>query len=68
MKKLISLLLVFVFTAGIAAAEMVIYNTQTGKYHKPSCLSAKKCTVNCIKIDKKEAKAKGGIPCKRCGG
>ena len=49
-------------------AETVIYNTNTGKYHKPSCKSAKKCTVNCIKIDKQKAKQKGGTPCKVCGG
>jgi len=51
-----------------AQAETVIYNTKTGKYHKPSCSSAKRCTVNCVSIDKSEAIKKGGIPCKKCGG
>lgn len=47
---------------------MVVYNTKTGKYHAPYCQWAKKCTVNCIKIDKQEAIRRGGVPCKVCGG
>ena len=49
-------------------AETVVYNTNTGKYHKTTCTWAKKCTVNCIKIDKQKAKQQGGKPCKVCGG
>jgi len=49
-------------------AEMVMFNTQTLKYHKLGCRWAKKCTLNCIKIDKKEAVKRGGKPCKVCGG
>ena len=45
-----------------------MFNTQTLKYHKLDCQWAKKCTVNCIKIDKKEAIKRGGKPCKVCGG
>lgn len=55
-------------TALPVSAEMVMYNTKTGKYHTLTCKWAKKCTVNCIKIDKKEAKKRGGVPCKVCGG
>ncbi|MBQ8476825.1 nuclease [bacterium] len=49
-------------------AETVMFNTQTLKFHKLTCKWAKKCTVNCIKIDRKEAIKRGGIPCKVCGG
>lgn len=49
-------------------AEAVFFNTKTHKYHNFACRYASKCTVNCIKIDKKEAKRRGGIPCKVCGG
>ena len=59
---------IFAISSTPVLAEMVIFNTQTLKYHKPSCRWAKKCTVNCIKIDKKEAKKRGGVPCKVCGG
>lgn len=49
-------------------AETVVYNTKTGKYRSVGCQWARKCTVNCIKLEKKEAKARGGVPCKVCGG
>ena len=52
----------------VCFAETVVYNTKTHKYHKPGCTWAVKCTSNCIKIDKKDAKNKGGVPCKVCGG
>ena len=71
MKKfLISLLSVFIIgvTTIPAIAETVIFNTNTHKYHKPSCKWAKKCTVNCVLMEKKQVKQKGGIPCKVCGG
>ena len=51
-----------------ANAETVIYNTATQKVHKPHCQHAKKCTVNCIKIEKNDAYKRGGKPCKVCGG
>lgn len=66
--KILSLFLVLVLSATMAFAEIVTFNTQTYKYHKNSCRWAQKCTVNCIKIDKKEAIKRGGIPCKVCGG
>ncbi len=69
MKKfLILLLMLAISTFNIASAEMVIYNTNTGKFHKITCKWAKKCTVNCIKIEKAQAIKRGGIPCKVCGG
>ena len=40
----------------------------TYKYHKITCKWAKKCTKNCIKIEKKKAQQRGGVPCKVCGG
>ena len=67
MKKFI-IFLAMCFLIPSVNAETVVYNTSSGKYHKPTCQFAKKCTKNCIKIDKKQAKAKGGVPCKSCGG
>lgn len=68
MKKFVLSLLLFLSLATACFAETVVFNTKTHKYHKPSCSAAIKCTVNCIKIDKQQAKAQGGIPCKLCGG
>ncbi len=68
MKKLLTILFIF-FTMTLSAnAETVIYNTATQKVHKPHCQHAKKCTVNCIKIEKNDAYKRGGKPCKVCGG
>ena len=50
------------------AHEMVVFNTQTLKYHCPSCKWTIKCTKNCILVEKKKAINSGGIPCKVCGG
>lgn len=55
-------------TATVVYAEKVVFNTKTHKVHKPWCRWAKKCTVNCIIIERKEAYKRGGIPCKVCGG
>jgi len=71
MKKIIlSVLisLIFILSSAPVLAETVVFNTQTLKYHKLNCQWAKRCTVNCIKIDKKEAIKRGGRPCKVCGG
>jgi hypothetical protein len=46
----------------------VSFNTNTLKYHCPSCTWAKRCTKNCIKIKLSEAKERGGVACKSCGG
>ena len=51
-----------------AFAEMVVFNVKTYKYHSVKCQWTAKCTKNCIKIDKKEAIKRGGVPCKVCGG
>ena len=67
-KFLSTLFTIIIFTTLSATAEPVVYNTVTGKVHKPTCASAKKCTKNCIKIDRKDAYNKGGVPCKQCGG
>lgn len=72
MKKFFAALIIvnFVFlnSANLAFAESVIFNTETQKVHKVSCPHAKKCTKNCVKIEKKDAYSKGGKPCKTCGG
>jgi rRNA maturation endonuclease Nob1 len=68
MKKIISTLILFSMLQVAANAEVVMYNTNTHKYHKTWCKWAKRCTVNCIKIEKKEAIKRGGVPCKVCGG
>mgnify|MGYP004654930417 CR=1 FL=1 len=71
MKKLLTTLLIFSVVGLInapAMAETVVFNTNTYKYHKPTCKWAKKCTKNCIKIEKKKAQQRGGVPCKVCGG
>lgn len=69
MKKVLFsiILLIGLFLPLNSFADTVVYNTQTGKYHAQSCASAKKCTVNCIKIDRKQAVQRGGVPCKICG-
>ena len=63
---LISMILFFT-NVSCACAQMVMYNTKTGKIHSLNCKWAKKCTVNCVKIDKKEVLKRGGVPCKVCG-
>ena len=69
MKKVLFsiILLIGLFLPLNSFADTVVYNTKTGKYHAQSCASAKKCTVNCIKIDRKQAVQRGGVPCKICG-
>lgn len=68
MKKIFLLLIVAIIFAAPVFADIVIFNTKTGKNHAPGCQYAKKCTVNCISIDRKDAIKRGGIPCKVCGG
>ena len=69
MKKVLFsiILLIGLFLPLNSFADTVVYNTKTGKYHAQSCASAKKCTVNCIKIDRKQAVQRGGVPYKICG-
>ncbi|SRR6266571_242270 len=60
---------VAVSTVALAADdEMVAFNTKSHKYHCLSCQYAVKCTQNCIQIKLSEAIARGGVPCKVCGG
>lgn len=49
------------------SAEPVMYNTNTGVYHKTTCRYVKR-SKSMIKIDKKQAVQKGGRACKVCGG
>lgn len=65
------LLLVLFLLSGSAhldAGEQVAFNVESKKYHCVTCQWAKKCTQNCILISKEEAKRRGGVPCKVCGG
>lgn len=48
--------------------NLVAFNTQSFKYHKPNCKWARKCTQNCIFIARNEAIKRGGVPCNVCGG
>ncbi len=67
--KIITLaLLLLLSTCATVFAETVVFNWKTLKFHKPSCQWAHRCTVNCTKVDKKEAIRHGGVPCKVCGG
>src|SRR2546425_12252566 len=60
---------VAVSTLALAADdEMVAFNTKSHKYHCLSCQYAVKCTQNCIQIKRSDAIARGGVPCKVCGG
>lgn len=49
-------------------AEKVSFNTQSLKYHCPSCQWAKRCTKNCVTTTQADAEKRGGVPCKVCGG
>ncbi len=53
---------------GTASEEIVQFNTNSHKFHKPECKSALRCTRNCIPISRGEALKRGGVPCKICGG
>ena len=48
--------------------EIVAFNVHTHKYHCARCPAAKRCTANCISISISDAKARGGVACKICGG
>lgn len=66
-RKIFIILLVTIFIQSVSFAETVVFNVETKKIHSINCPSAKKCTNNCIKIDRKEAIKRGGIPCQKCG-
>ena len=46
----------------------VILNTNSHKYHCPTCAWAKKCTTNCTTTTLADAKKQGATACKICGG
>lgn len=54
--------------AGKKQNEIVAFNTKSLKFHCRTCSAAKRCTRNCIDITHAEAKKRGGVPCKICGG
>ena len=70
MKKILTISFLFftLFINNVCYAETFVFNVKTYKYHSVWWEWALKCTKNCIKIDKKEAIKRGGIPCKVCGG
>jgi hypothetical protein len=62
------LLAVLLGASAAAAEEKVAFNVESRKYHCLSCRHAMSCTKNCIEITLSEAKRRGGVPCKVCGG
>jgi len=68
LKKLLTILFLTLFLQSAVYAETVVFNVETKKIHSVNCPAARKCTKNCIKIDRKEAQKRGGIPCQKCGG
>lgn len=54
--------------ATLMGEEKVAFNVETKKYHCLSCKWAIKCTKSCVEINVREAKKRGGIPCKVCEG
>jgi hypothetical protein len=55
-------------TTASTTDKIVVFNTKTLKYHDPSCILATRCTRHCITIPLSEARRRGGVPCKACGG
>ena len=65
----LSLALLFALCAvSLGAEEQVAFNVESKKYHCLDCRHAKACTKNCVVISLSEAKRRGGVPCKVCGG
>lgn len=52
----------------VEQADIVVYNTKTYKYHKPTCPWAVCCTANCSNLPRSEVRLLGAIPCSYCGG
>jgi hypothetical protein len=68
--SLLVLPLLLIATMGLAAAspnDLVLLNTSSLKYHCLNCSAAKSCT-RCIRVKRSEAKQRGGVPCRICGG
>ena len=70
MKRVLgAVLLAMLCLAAVADAEQkVAFNVESRKYHCLTCRHAIACTKNCIEISLSEAKRRGGVPCKVCGG
>jgi len=64
-----ALILAAILSAALVGGEeKVAFNVQTRKYHCLTCRWAIRCTRNCVEIELAEARRRGGIPCKVCGG
>jgi hypothetical protein len=71
LKRIGVCLLLLAICAGLAGAtpeETVYLNVRSHKYHCLTCYYARRCTANCIEVPLSEAKKRGGVPCKVCGG
>ncbi len=62
------LLATLCLAAAADAEQKVAFNVESRKYHCLTCRHAIACTKNCIEISLSEAKRRGGVPCKVCGG
>lgn len=47
-------------------SDTVSYNTQTKKFHNSGCRYYN--CGNCVRISRADAKSRGGVACKVCGG
>jgi hypothetical protein len=65
---LVVLCLFLLLAATAEKEETVAFNMKSYKYHCLTCSAAKRCTSNCIDIPRSEAKKRGGVACKICGG
>lgn len=66
MKKILIALICFLSLANCCFAEIVSFNVNSHKIHNSGCRYFN-CKA-CIKIERKEAIKRGGLPCKVCGG
>ena len=66
----VSMLLAYLLLLAVSAPaeETVAFNTESKKYHCLDCEWARRCTKNCIRISLSEARRRGGVACKVCGG
>ncbi len=65
---LLVLLVLSLLAPAAIAEEKVAFNVETKKYHCLECRWAVACTKNCVIVGVSEAKRRGGVPCKVCGG
>jgi hypothetical protein len=66
---LVVALLLWSVAVGVSAKEeTVAFNTESLKYHCLECRWAIRCTRNCIEVTRSEARRRGGVACKVCGG